>query len=259
MSASGAVMAGVTLVLVAVVSLVMGPVLFDPGGLSALSKGHPAGGVASHAQLGGNCDACHTPPWSRQTMSDRCVVCHEDVASQIRSRTGLHGWLVGGLAVPTCRGCHTDHRGPDGNLTDFDHNSLPFKLTGKHRTVPCDQCHASAKSLLDFQNTPQACFSCHAKDDNHKGSFGEQCGQCHSTDSWANAKFDHTIFPINHGNEGGGSGVCTTCHPTDVSTYTCYGCHQHTQAGIQASHRGRATANLNDCLKCHAGGRGGGG
>ena len=256
LSASGALMAGVTVVIIALLSVLLGPVLFSPGELSAVSKGHALGGVTSHAQLGNNCDACHSLPWSSSTMADRCVVCHTDVSNEIQSRSGLHGWLMGGLSVPTCKGCHTDHRGPNGVLNDFDHSKLPFKLIGRHATVPCNQCHPSPRSLLDFQNTPRACYSCHAKNDSHNGTFGQLCDQCHTPASWANATFDHTIFPVNHGSRGGGTSACTTCHPSGVTTYTCYGCHQHTAAGIQSSHRGRQ--NVDNCIACHSGGRGGG-
>jgi hypothetical protein len=186
-------------------------------------------------------------------MADRCNACHTDVASQLQSRTGIHGLLVSGLSVPTCGGCHPDHRGPNGLLTDFDHNRFSFKLTGRHASVPCDQCHAGATSLVAFQNTPQACYSCHAKDDRHQGAFGQQCGQCHSTSSWTGARFDHSIFPVNHG-ASEQIATCQTCHPTDVSTYTCLGCHRHTPANVVADHEGRSLAQLTNCIQCHAGG-----
>jgi hypothetical protein len=124
--------------------------------------------------------------------------------------------------------------------------------------VPCEGCHTHSGSTGAPQNTPQDCYSCHAKDDKHKGTFGKDCGQCHTPAGWGNAKFDHTIFPVAHGNRGQPS-TCQTCHPNGLSTYTCFGCHQHTPANIQGGHEGRALADLADCIRCHAGGRGEGG
>jgi hypothetical protein len=132
---------------------------------------------------------------------------------------------------------------------------LTFKLIGKHVNVPCNDCHTNVGSFQDLRNTPQDCYSCHAKDDNHKGTFGQECGQCHNPTGWANATFDHSIFPVSHG--ANGQGACTTCHPNGVTTYTCFGCHQHTPASVVGGHEGKSLAQLTNCIACHAGGRGG--
>ena len=256
LSARGLLAAAVTVIGLVLWTLIGGAAMFSPGGLNAMTKNNQTlGGVTSHAQIGRNCSACHTSPWSARTMADRCEKCHQDVSSQIVGHNGLHGGLLGALASPTCGNCHSEHLGPNGPLTaNFDHNRLAFKLIGKHATVSCEKCHTSASTLQDLQNTPQTCFACHAKDDNHKGQFGQQCGQCHTPASWADAKFDHTLFPINHGSNEQ-KATCATCHPTDVSTYTCYGCHRHTVASVQADHEGQNVAALSDCLRCHPGGR----
>ena len=330
-SVAGIVVAVLLLAGVAAWTWIAGPVLFSPGQLSTLAKGRTLGGVASHAELAGNCGGCHAAPWSSQTMVDRCVTCHTGVGAQIESRTGLHGRLLGSLTSPTCRGCHTDHHGPTGALTvqdaatfphdltryslrghrrtskgtpfacadchpkgltqfdqttcadchtainaafmaqhigsfgrncllchngrgggDFDHNKLAFKLTGKHVGVPCDKCHA-AGSLQSTQQGPRDCVACHAKDDKHQGTFGTQCGQCHTANGWPGATFDHTIFPVNHGSREQVP-TCQTCHTNGVNTYTCFGCHAHTPANIVARHEGRALSDLTNCVRCHAGG-----
>lgn len=257
-SATGIVWGAVALVVVVAWTLLSGEGLFSAGGLNAVSNGRSLGGVTSHAQLNGRCGACHTAFWSPVTMAGRCEVCHADVSDQIQNHTGLHGGLLGALATPTCGNCHSEHGGPNGPLTaNFDHNVLTFKLRGKHATVACNLCHVNAGSLQDLRNTPQDCFSCHAKNDAHAGKFGQQCGQCHTPDSWKNAKFDHTIFPVDHGSREQVA-TCATCHPDGVTTYTCFGCHRHTVANVQADHEGRTAAVLADCVRCHAGGRGGG-
>ncbi len=259
-SPTGIALAVVLVVVVIALTLLLGPFLFSPGSLNSQAKAAPLGGVASHAGLGNQCGACHTAPWSSQTMADKCIACHEDVAPQISGKTGLHGALLA-TRSPTCAGCHPDHHGPNGTLTALDRELLSrhaqpfaFKLTGKHATIPCSACHANAKSLQDFQSTPQDCNSCHGKSDPHKGSFGTQCGSCHNTSGWGGANFNHDIFPVNHGTDKQAS-TCQTCHPSGTTTYTCFGCHQHTQSNVVGQHEGQSAAALADCIKCHAGGK----
>jgi len=179
-----------------------------------------------------------------------CGTCHAQMDSAFMAQ---HEKAFG----KSCLACHNGS-GKDG--ANFDHNKLAFKLTGKHAGLACERCHtgvgASAKGP---QFTPQDCYSCHAKDDKHNGTFGQQCGQCHTPAGWANAKFDHSIFPVNHGSRGGQQASCQTCHPKSLSEYTCYGCHAHTPANIVRRHEGRALADLANCIRCHAGGRGEGG
>lgn len=245
----------VTLLGIVVWMVLQGPALFSPGPLNAQAKTQALGGVTSHAQLAHRCGACHAAPWSSQTMADRCDACHTDVGTQIQGHSGIHGGLVGAMSSPTCGVCHSEHLGPNGALTaNFDHNAFPFKLTGAHASVACQLCHTSAASLQDLRNTPQDCYSCHAKVDKHAGTFGKMCGQCHSTTTWANAKFDHTVFPLNHGSNQQAA-TCTTCHPNGFSTYTCLGCHFHTPASVQSDHEGKSLAALADCIHCHPGGR----
>jgi hypothetical protein len=251
-SISGATIAGIVLVGVLAATLALGPILFTAGSLNAVSKGRVLGGVDSHARLT-SCDSCHTAPWNPQTMADRCVVCHTDVGAALVAGTGLHGHLPGG-ATSRCVGCHSEHHGPSGALTltgpDFPHALTGFALTGRHATLACERCHPGRV----FQNAPTDCYGCHANSDKHNGAFGKQCGQCHSTDTWANARFDHTVFPLDHGSNEQ-LATCQTCHPTDVTTYTCFGCHRHTPANVVNGHEGRTLAELADCIRCHQGGR----
>jgi hypothetical protein len=234
--------------------LIDGLAPFSSGPLNASATGKPLGGVTNHAQLSNDCGACHPAPWSSQTMNDLCVACHADVAKEIKSG-GIHASFM--QTTPQCEGCHPDHNGPNAMLTTVDHNQFPFKLTGAHAKVPCSRCHAGAKSLADFKSAPQDCYSCHAKQDKHNGSFGKDCGNCHSTSSWSGASFDHAIFPVNHGTDQQPS-TCKTCHPNGTSTYTCYGCHRHTQQNVMSTHENRNLAALADCIRCHPQGRQGG-
>lgn len=331
----GIAAAAALLVIVVAVTVVVGPALFSPGGLNAQARKATLGGVTSHAQLGDRCSACHTAPWSSQSMADRCLGCHAGVSAQIAGKKGLHGTLATMRSAP-CADCHPDHRGADGALTSLDESTFPhdvtgftlsghrerqdggrfacadchpkgyagaydqtvctrchaaidaafmkeheaaygadclechdgggeakvdhskfrFKLTGKHAEVPCGDCHEGAASMQDFQATPQDCYSCHAGDDEHDGSYGRQCGSCHTTAGWDDATFDHSVFPVDHGTEEQKS-TCQTCHPDGTKTYTCFGCHEHTTGNVVGEHEGKSLAQLTDCVECHAGGKSG--
>ena len=94
-----------------------------------------------------------------------------------------------------CLPCH------DGSSNaKVDHSKFPFKLTGKHAGLPCSACHGSAKSIQDFQKTPQDCYSCHARGSNTQlAARHEVRHACHTTAGWTGATFDHSVFPVDHG------------------------------------------------------------
>ncbi len=384
-------------VTVGAITWLAGGVLFSPGPLSAQSRTHlPLNGVTSHADLSGNCGACHPAPWASERTSDLCLACHTDVTTQLASASGIHGVVAAGDA--DCRTCHVDHGGAAGVLTDFqgdaalhertrfslaqhatqadgspfactachassytsfdqavctachgqlnapfiaqhradfsgdclgchdgkttlatfDHSITRFPLEGKHASAVCRQCHTGTT----LSAAPTTCSACHAKDDAHKGQFGTDCGGCHKATAWLDVTFDHSkssfpldgqhktvactqchansvfkgtptacsachqapathvgslftgsctdchttagwkpatlldhSFPIDH---GGSASECAVCHPANYAAYTCYGCHAHTQAGIVAKHLDEGITNVQDCVKCHPDGRGGG-
>jgi hypothetical protein len=250
---TGIVATVVTLVVVVAVIFARGGRMFSPGELNAQSRGGVAlGGAHSHAELGGKCSACHVAPWSRETMADRCLACHTDVRDQLSAKKALHGMLPDGR---DCRSCHSEHKGAHGPLTSlerFDHDWTAFKLTGKHRTVDCKSCHINNV----FKGTAQTCVSCHAEPQAHKGKYGTSCAQCHSTSTWEGATFKHT-FPLNHGRRGRGPIACAVCHPTanSFTTYTCYGCHEHSRERMVRRHARRRIENLDKCADCHPTGR----
>ena len=65
--------------------------------------------------------------------------------------------------------------------------------------------------------------------------------------------FDHSVFPLDHGDEERVAG-CTTCHPQRTTSYTCYGCHEHGRAKVLEQHEGQRLDQLKDCVRCHPGG-----
>ena len=60
--------------------------------------------------------------------------------------------------------CLACHDGAD-RFSRFDHNRLPFTLTGEHSQIACGQCHAQVRAVADFKSASPDCVDCHQKDD----------------------------------------------------------------------------------------------
>jgi hypothetical protein len=183
------------------------------------------------------CTQCHTGPTFAATGST-CSDCH--------AKDDAHKGQFG----TDCGGCHKATAWLD---VTFDHSKSAFPLDGQHLTVKCAQCHD--KGI--FKGTPTACAACHPRPSTHDGNFFTGgCADCHTTAGWKPANLRNHPFPIDH---GGTVSECAVCHPTTYATYTCYGCHEHTEAGTRARHLEEGITDLRDCVKCHPGGRGEGG
>jgi len=181
------------------------------------------------------CDKCHVNNVFKGTPQ-ACVDCHR--------KDDAHKGAFG----TDCAKCHTPE---DWKKATFDHNLAAFKLTGAHVKVACDKCHVNNV----FKGTPKACAACHPEPDVHKGAFGTDCAQCHTTTTWQGATFKHT-FPLDHGEQG--AQPCSRCHtPPNYRAYTCYNCHEHDPARIAGKHREEGIAQFDDCVRCHPTGRGG--
>ncbi len=239
-------------------------------------QGTPTDCYSCHAQddehngeFGKDCTACHKP----QTWDDakvdhnlfafklegehanvRCENCHQN---GVFKGTPLDCYSChrqddehGGKFGIDCAACHTPS---DWDNATFDHSRSAFPLTGAHQQIDCEQCHVNSQ----FAGTPSACVNCHADPAYHAGAFGTDCASCHSTTAWSPAMFNgqHT-FPLNHGESGNVS--CATCHPSSFTTYTCYGCHEHSEADIRSEHLDEGISNYQNCMECHPDGREGG-
>lgn len=195
-----------------------------------LSPGPPA---ASHADLTTNCFACHAP-W-RGADSQRCMACHVPADIGLRTTRGLP--LAGSeirtafhqeLISQECMACHVEHEGSRmtgrGNGT-FSHAMLRVATRGQ-----CASCHAAPADSM------------HRK-------LGAACSQCHRTEQWKPATFDHAgMFLL----DGDHNAECATCHvENDYRRYTCYGCHEHQPARIRAEHLEEGIRDFEDCVKCH--------
>jgi hypothetical protein len=141
--------------------------------------------------------------------------------------------------------CLVCHDGVDRYGDDFNHDQFTFQLTGKHANVNCTDCHLDARTIADLQSVSQDCISCHRIDEPHEGRFGLNCAECHSSDGWSPAKFDHnlSVFKL----EGKHVEVqCEDCHQNGEYKDTpmdCYSCHKQDD-----EHEGKFGT---DCSACH--------
>jgi len=181
--------------------------------------------IQGHAKYEADCRNCHVP-FDRAAQDGLCMECHKEIGRDVRSKAGYHGRLKPQM----CRSCHTDHRGRDVRIAEFDRKTFDHRLTdyllrGAHGKVDCAKCHLPGKRWAE---TPQACNDCHRKDDKHKGSLGPKCGDCHTEADWKETKFDHskTRFDLT------GKHVdvkCVDCHKDNRfkdTPRTCIGCHK---------------------------------
>ncbi|MBL8326116.1 MAG: cytochrome C [Rubrivivax sp.] len=189
---------------------------------SALSPG-PL--IRGHQKVEGECAKCHVR-FDRAAQDRLCIDCHKEVGQDLRAKAGMHGRFK----PQPCRACHTDHRGPDMRIAEFDrrafdHRATDYPLAGRHADVKCDACHLPGKK---FREAPLECVACHKKDDKHKATLGPKCGDCHGEQSWKDVKLDHgkTRFPLT----GKHADVkCDACHKSTVyneAPLTCIGCHR---------------------------------
>jgi len=158
------------------------------------------------------CRACHTEHKGRDADIVQLVTAQFDHTLTEFSLEGAHRALecaschkkseAWSKAPVTCLGCHKSddvHRGQfsqscrecHGTITwaggRYDHDKSGFRLTGAHEGAACNACHIGGR----YKDTPKTCNGCHATDDEHRGSRGNDCGKCHTTKEWKKAKYDH--------------------------------------------------------------------
>lgn len=161
------------------------------------------------------CADCHPQQRFGKVAMD-CVSCHR-VDDVHRGRLGT-----------ACAECH-DSKG--WNSSGFDHaRETRFALRGAHAKVDCRTCHESDPKTVKIS---RQCASCHQMDDDHRGSRGRKCGDCHGSINWSKTRFDHqkdTKFAL-HG-----------AHTTQA----CELCH----VGAGAMEKGKSTTPSR-CVECH--------
>ena len=171
------------------------------------------------------CTGCHVNATFKGTPLN-CVDCH--------GKINPHSTRLGN----NCGNCHT----ADAWLpASFDHNLAAFRLGGKHAGVACENCHINKL----YQGTPSDCYSCHKKDDKHKGQYGTNCALCHKDTGWPTT-IDHNLFAFKLTGKHAGV-ACASCHVNGVFKGTpsnCAGCH-----GSANPHSSRLGTN---CGNCHS-------
>ena len=230
--------------------------------------------AARHQKLNNECFDCHTPFGG--ISNDKCISCHKlseigkDSLSK-KSKINFHEQLSN-LA---CSSCHTEHQGkfPKTKMNSFKHdmlsvdlindcNSCHAKPTNKLHlqvTTKCNSCHSTKKwknairfdheAILNSRN----CVSCHQKPkDNFHSNISNDCMKCHTTKEWVPSTFDHTPYFKLDGNH---KTTCTTCHQNNnLAAYTCFGCHEHSEADIIAEHNEEGIYTISNCASCHKSG-----
>jgi hypothetical protein len=179
----------------------------------------------AHAHLEGvsNCTQCHSV--GNKVTREKCLACHKEIKANIIAKRGYHASVdVNGKE---CKVCHNEHHGRNFQFikfdkNTFDHRKAGFELKGAHSKQDCKACHKAdfikdpklKKKISTFLGLNKQCLNCHS--DYHQGKMSANCMECHSFESFKNAKaFDHrtTRFPLigRHKNLD-----CKQCHKTEV-------------------------------------------
>ncbi len=197
-----------------------------------ISPGKP---IDAHAELATDCFACHTPFLGSRPA--KCIACHKVAEIGIKTAKGLpiakekkNVAFHQKLLEEDCVACHSDHKGVKAfrPISQFSHQLLNPDLQKQ-----CDGCHSNPGDALHMKI---------------KGN----CGQCHNQEGWLPATFDHEKyfrFDKHHETE------CATCHVNNnYSSYTCYGCHEHSRSKIREEHIEEGIYKYEDCVECHRSG-----
>jgi len=176
------------------------------------------------------CDSCHTGHVYRDKLGTDCFSCHR---KDDKHRTQLGD---------RCDQCHetADWK----KVTRFDHNRSRFPLLGRHASTECKACHPTPA----YKDAKRECLACHAKDDKHKRTLGNDCAACHNARDWKLWDFDHrrTRFALEGAHR---EAACATCHtaPGDRAAalpMACVACH-----GNEDVHDGEFGPT---CERCHS-------
>jgi hypothetical protein len=163
------------------------------------------------AHRAARCNSCHRQPPGKVELPEGCVDCH--VSDDVHARR----------FGTECGGCHSAIA---WQKTRFDHAAeTGFPLRDAHASVNCETCHAKPVEGAEIESR---CSSCHLGEDVHRGSLGDDCGECHDEIAFAGrVRFDHdlTNFPLLGLHA---IGTCESCHRDQrfqVADLSCRGCH----------------------------------
>jgi hypothetical protein len=197
----------------------------------------------AHQHLANDCSACHTAVTGVETTT--CILCHANAEALLqRQPTAFHA------SVPTCVECHREHRGLETPLTAMDHEAIARlaaeRLSSAEEGTEARLMLQVVEERVRLELRPHEgisameatleCSSCHANDDPHQDAFGADCAQCHATDRWTLAAFEHP---------SPASPDCGQCHRAPPSHYMGH------FGMISRRVAGRPRAAANECGQCH--------
>ena len=231
--------------------------------------------VKGHQSLTNKCNSCHEPFWG--IPNDKCIACHklEEIGktqdtNSLKIKTPFHLQL----ANEKCTTCHSDH---NGIIPTLPYSGFKHELLGGNVKNQCNNCHNKPSDKLHVQLSSECanchntdawkittnfdhsliqgsdknnCASCHKiPEDNFHASLKDNCSKCHNTDKWIPATFDHSAYFVLDQDH---NAKCNVCHQNkDFRTYTCYGCHEHSEGKLSGEHNEKGIYNFSKCLTCH--------
>ena len=183
-----------------------------------------------HSHIKVRCVECHADPQHYASTPRDCYSCHR--------KDDKHKNTLG----PKCENCHDANR---WKVARYDHARSRFPLLQSHIKVKCVECHADPNH---YAGTARDCYSCHRKDDFHKGRFNPRCETCHDPGKWKRSAFRHD-HDTHYALRGSHRTVkCESCHRVPVAREktptVCYACHRNDDV-----HKGVLGEK---CESCHA-------
>jgi predicted CXXCH cytochrome family protein len=160
------------------------------------------------------CDSCHKNG-VKEKIASGCIDCHR----KDDSHQGAFG--------KSCQTCHGDGAWKPAT---FDHaKTARYALRDAHAAAKCSACHTGALYVADGgKKLATDCFSCHRKDDAHKGQLGQQCESCHSERKWQGILYDHNQSRFKLAGKHART-ACKSCHKTAAfkdAPMLCVQCHE---------------------------------
>ncbi len=234
--------------------------------------------VQGHYKITNNCFSCHLV--FQGIPNKKCIACHkvDDIGksadtNKTKQKVLFHSFLVNEL----CTSCHSDHNGlnPERSYSGFRHElfseSVRSQCSGCHEkpidnlhkqiAAECNSCHTSEgwKSNVRFDHDliqvagRSDCASCHPiPTDDYHSSFKDNCSKCHNTTQWIPSTFDHSAYFVLDNDH---NVKCSTCHNNNnFTTYSCYGCHDHSESNIREEHTEEGISDFSNCISCHKSG-----
>jgi hypothetical protein len=164
---------------------------------------------SSHAVIGGDCVACHSP--FGEVSSEKCALCHEDGTAAVGAFSldahyvyvsGDHTRAFRRDGEMTCAGCHTEHRGRTASVTTVsttgcvachgierlaDHPEFSAIADGTPDDAGLAFTHIRhVDRVMEDRGTGDleaACLACHLPTADARGfepmAFATQCANCH--------------------------------------------------------------------------------